>query len=42
MNDELGVDVFFETDLEARQFMNMVYDKLITSVRAETSKDWKP
>ncbi|MDC8753067.1 contact-dependent growth inhibition system immunity protein [Erythrobacter sp. sf7] len=42
VNDGFGVDVCFEKPSDARQFMNMVYDKLIVSVRNETSKDWKP
>jgi hypothetical protein len=32
----------FASEIEARQFMNMVYDKLIVSVRAETEEKWKP
>ncbi len=32
----------FETAPEARAFMNMLYDKLITSVRAETERRWNP
>jgi hypothetical protein len=42
VNDGLGVNVHFASDLEARQFMNLVYDMLIVSVRAETGKKWKP
>ncbi len=38
----IGVDVHFASDLEARQFMNKVYDKLIVSVRAELGADWRP
>lgn len=37
-----GVYYTFDSAAEARQFMNMVYEKLITSVRAETEKRWKP
>ena len=39
VNDGLGVNVLFNKPEEARQFMNLVYDKLIVSVRSETSKD---
>jgi len=42
VNEGLGVNVHFEEPADARQFMNMVYEKLIASVRSETSKDWKP
>lgn len=42
VNDGLGVEVSFAGEAEARQFMNMVYEKLIVSVRAETEKRWKP
>jgi hypothetical protein len=41
INDGLGVEVWFDTPLEARQFMNAVYDKLIVSIRGEV-RDWKP
>lgn len=41
INDGLGIEVWFETPLEARQFMNAVYDKIIVSIRKEV-KDWKP
>lgn len=42
VNDGLGVEVDFDTELEARQFMNLIHDKLVVSVRAETSRNWKP
>ena len=42
VNDGLGVNVPFASEIDARQFMNMVHDRLITSVRAETTKDWNP
>jgi len=42
VNDGLGVEVSFVDEDEARQFMNMVYDKLIASVRAETGHQWSP
>ncbi|WP_397598428.1 hypothetical protein [Sphingorhabdus sp.] len=42
VNDGLGVNVLFKKPEDARKFMNMVYDKLIVSVRSETSKDWMP
>jgi hypothetical protein len=32
----------FDTPAEARGFMNMIYEKLIASVRAETEGKWKP
>ena len=41
VNDGLGVNVFFEQPEDARVFMNMIYDKLITSVRRETGDGWK-
>lgn len=42
VNDGLGVNVLFKEPEAARKFMNTVYDKVIVSVRNETSKDWKP
>ena len=42
VNDGFGVNIYFKEPSAARQFMNMVYDKLIVSVRNETSKDWNP
>jgi CdiI immunity protein len=42
VNDGFGVCVYFKEPTDARQFMNMVYDKLIVSVRKETTQDWKP
>jgi hypothetical protein len=42
VNDGLGVEVHFATEVAARQFMNLVYDKLIVSVRSETEGTWKP
>lgn len=41
VNEGLGVCVFFKKPEDARRFMNMVYDKLIVSIRSET-KGWKP
>ena len=41
INEGLGVNVHFETPLAARQFMNLIYDKVIVSIRAE-DKGWKP
>ena len=41
VNTGLGVKVFFEQPIDGRNFMNMVYEKLIVSVRAETGRDWK-
>jgi hypothetical protein len=35
VNEGLGVEVYFASELAARQFMNMVYEKLVVSVRAE-------
>lgn len=37
----LGVDVWFETSHDARQFMNMVYDKLIVAIRKD-QPGWRP
>ena len=42
LQDGIGVNVHFNSDVEARQLMNAVYDKLIVSVRRETSREWKP
>ena len=42
INEGLGVEVVFESPLEARQFMNSVYDKLIISIRGERGEHWKP
>jgi hypothetical protein len=42
MWDGFAVYYTFDSAPEARQFMNMVYEKLITSVRAETERRWKP
>ena len=41
VNEGLGVNVFFRKPEEARAFMNLVYDKLIVSIRKEV-KGWKP
>jgi hypothetical protein len=41
INDGLGVNVHFKTPLDARQFMNLVYDKLIVAIRKD-EKGWKP
>ncbi|MEO0907975.1 MAG: contact-dependent growth inhibition system immunity protein [Pseudomonadota bacterium] len=41
IQDGLGACVRFENPLDARQFMNSVYDKLIVAVRAQ-EKGWKP
>ena len=41
VNDGLGVNVRFKTPEEARALMNLIYDKLIVSIRAE-AKGWKP
>ena len=37
LNDGFGVEVFFETALEARTFMNRVYDGLKTGLRLAAS-----
>jgi hypothetical protein len=42
LGDGLGACVHFKTQLEARHFMNSVYDRLIESVRRQYDKDWKP
>jgi CdiI immunity protein len=41
VNEGLGVNVWFNKPEKARQFMNMVYDKLIVVIRKE-EKGWKP
>lgn len=41
VNDGLCVYVFFKKADDARHFMNMVYGKLIVSIRRET-RGWKP
>ncbi|MEE4339446.1 contact-dependent growth inhibition system immunity protein [Erythrobacter sp.] len=41
IHDGLSVNVHFKTSLEARQFMNLVYDKLIVAIRKD-EKGWKP
>ncbi|ODT01147.1 MAG: hypothetical protein ABS49_02570 [Erythrobacter sp. SCN 62-14] len=41
INDGLGVNVHFQTPFDARQFMNLVYDKLIVAIRKD-EKGWKP
>ena len=41
VNDGFGVEVVFKKPEKARQFMNMVYDKLIVAIR-ELEKAWKP
>jgi hypothetical protein len=40
--DGFEINIYFPSDVEARQFMNMVYEKLITSVRSETAGRWTP
>jgi hypothetical protein len=40
--DSVGIDLDFAEELDARQFMNAVYDRLIVSVRAMAGKDWRP
>jgi hypothetical protein len=40
VNDGLGVEVYFSSEVEARKFMNLVHDKLITSVRTDTGEKW--
>lgn len=42
LNDGFGVNVHFEQPIDARNFWNSTYDKLIVSVRSEVGKDWKP
>ena len=41
INDGLGANIHFSTPLEARNFMNSIYDKLIVAIRKE-EKGWKP
>ncbi|MEO6359034.1 MAG: contact-dependent growth inhibition system immunity protein [Sphingomicrobium sp.] len=38
----LGVCVSFNTPIDARHFMNSVYDRLVESIRIEVGRDWKP
>jgi hypothetical protein len=40
--DRMGVDLLFKDPEDARAFMNLLYDRLIERVRAETGKDWRP
>ena len=40
INDGLGVNILFESPKAGRHFMNMVYDKLIVSIRKEV-EHWK-
>ena len=42
IREGLGVNIEFETSMEARQFMNRVYDWVIVSIRREAGRDWKP
>ncbi len=42
MKDGLGISIAFGSALEARKFMNRVYDTLIVSIRSEVGKNWKP
>jgi hypothetical protein len=42
INDGLGVNVMFYSPEDARKFINMVYDKIVVSVRAETKDKWQP
>src|SRR5688500_14590484 len=41
VGDGLGVNVRFGNYLEARHFMNSVYDKLVVRIR-QTDPSWKP
>jgi hypothetical protein len=41
VNEGFGVEVHFERSIDARHFMNMVYDKLMVSIRGAKGKDWK-
>jgi hypothetical protein len=41
VNEGFGVEVYFEKSIDARHFMNMVYDKLMMSIRSAKGKDWK-
>lgn len=42
VNRGLGVKRHFRQPIEARQFMDMVYDKLVLSIRAEAGPYWRP
>ncbi len=41
VNDGLSVNLRFDSDLDARQFMNEVYDRVIVQIRRE-DKYWRP
>lgn len=36
LNDGFGVDLFFKEAIDARNFMNRVYDELLVGVKAQT------
>jgi hypothetical protein len=42
VNRGFGVNRHFKQPIEARQFMDMVYDKLVLSIRVETGPYWRP
>ena len=42
LGDGFGVDLHFGKPIDARNFMNRIYDGFIQSVRQEAGKDWKP
>ena len=42
LNDGFGIALHFKKPIDARNFMNGIYDGFIRSVRQEAGKDWKP
>ncbi|HEY5721583.1 MAG TPA: hypothetical protein VIT45_04605 [Allosphingosinicella sp.] len=42
LTDGFGMNEDFADDVDARQFMNTVYDRLIVSVRSQAGTDWRP
>ncbi|PZU45349.1 MAG: hypothetical protein DI568_13955 [Sphingomonas sp.] len=39
LDDSFAIDIYFSRPIDAKNFMNRIYDVLIESVRAETSRD---
>lgn len=39
LDDSLSIDVLFKRPIDARDLMNLLYDRLIEGVRAETRHD---
>ncbi len=42
VQDGFGVKVHFQKPIDARNFMNRIYDDLIASIRANADRNWKP